>query len=365
MHVLHVVGARPNFMKVAPVHAAFRKRAGVRQTLVHTGQHYDANLSDIFFEQLGIPRPDVSLEVGSGSHAVQTAEVMIRFEKTILEQKPDLVLVYGDVNSTVAATLVCAKLGTKIAHVEAGLRSFDRTMPEEINRLVTDQLADLLLIPSEEAEGNLLREGVARDKIHFVGNVMIDTLRTLLPQARMPDIAGLGDKFALVTLHRPSNVDEPETLKRILATLTKISEQLQIVFPVHPRTKARIESMGYRFEDSKNIFGIAPIGYLECLALQQRATVVVTDSGGLQEETTALGIPCLTVRENTERPITITHGTNTLVGTDMKLLLEEVKKILSGRGKGGRVPPLWDGSASERIADIVLKRQVIPIRRAA
>lgn len=365
MHVLHVVGARPNFMKVAPVHAAFRKRAGVRQTLVHTGQHYDANLSDIFFEQLGIPRPDVSLEVGSGSHAVQTAEVMIRFEKTILEQKPDLVLVYGDVNSTVAATLVCAKLGTKIAHVEAGLRSFDRTMPEEINRLVTDQLADLLLIPSEEAEGNLLREGVARHKIHFVGNVMIDTLRTLLPQARMPDIPGLGDKFALVTLHRPSNVDEPETLKRILATLTEISERLQIVFPVHPRTKARIESLGYRFDDSKQIFAISPIGYLECLALQQRSTVVVTDSGGLQEETTALGIPCLTVRENTERPITITHGTNTLVGTDMKLLLEEVQKILSGRGKGGRVPPLWDGIASERIADIVLNPHVLPLRRAA
>ena len=365
MHVLHVVGARPNFMKVAPVHAAFRKRAEVRQTLVHTGQHYDANLSDIFFEQLGIPRPDVSLEVGSGSHAVQTAEVMIRFEKIILDLKPELVLVYGDVNSTVAATLVCAKVGTKIAHVEAGLRSFDRTMPEEINRLVTDQLADLLLIPSEEAEGNLLREGVAREKIHFVGNVMIDTLRTLLPQARMPEIPGLGDKFALVTLHRPSNVDEPETLQRILAALTTISQDVQIVFPVHPRTKARIENLGYRFNDSTRIFGIPPIGYLECLALQQRATVVVTDSGGLQEETTALGIPCLTIRENTERPITVTHGTNTLVGTDMKLLLREVTKILDGHGKGGRVPPLWDGCASERIADIVLNTQAIPIRRAA
>ena len=365
MHVLHVVGARPNFMKVAPVHAAFRKRPGVQQSLVHTGQHYDANLSDIFFEQLGIPRPDVSLEVGSGSHAVQTAEVMIRFEKTILERKPDLVLVYGDVNSTVAATLVCAKLGTKIAHVEAGLRSFDRTMPEEINRLVTDQLADLLLIPSEEAEENLLREGVARDKIHFVGNVMIDTLRSLLPQARMPDIPLLGEKFALVTLHRPSNVDEPETLQRILATLTTISERLQIVFPVHPRTKARIESLGYHFENSDRIFAIAPTGYLECLALQQRATVVVTDSGGLQEETTALGIPCLTVRENTERPITVSHGTNTLVGTDMKLLLREVTKILSGQGKGGRIPPLWDGCASDRIADVVLNLQKPVVRRAA
>ncbi len=365
MHVLHVVGARPNFMKVAPVHAAFRRRAGVRQSLVHTGQHYDANLSDIFFEQLQIPRPDVSLEVGSGSHAVQTAEVMIRFEKTILERKPDLVLVYGDVNSTVAATLVCAKLGTKLAHVEAGLRSFDRTMPEEINRLVTDQLADMLLIPSEEAEGNLLREGVAREKIYFVGNVMIDTLRTLLPQARMPEIRNLSDDFALVTLHRPSNVDDPATLKRILATLTSISDRLQIVFPVHPRTKARIESLGYHFEDSTRFFAIPPTGYLECLALQQRATVVITDSGGLQEETTALGIPCLTVRENTERPVTVTHGTNTLVGTDMELLSREVSQILAGHGKGGRIPPLWDGSASERIADVVLNVEAIPQRRAA
>lgn len=365
MHVLHVVGARPNFMKVAPVHAAFRRRAGVRQTLVHTGQHYDANLSDIFFEQLEIPRPDVCLEVGSGSHAAQTAEVMIRFEQTVLERRPDLVLVYGDVNSTVAATLVCAKLGIRIGHVEAGLRSFDRTMPEEINRLVTDQLADLLLIPSEEAEGNLLREGVSPEKIHFVGNVMIDTLMTLLPKARMPEIPGLGDQFALVTLHRPSNVDDPEALKRILATLSEISQRLQIVFPVHPRTKARIESLGYRFDSSDRVFAITPTGYLECLALQQRARVVVTDSGGLQEETTALGVPCLTVRENTERPVTVTHGTNTLVGTDMLLLRREVDRILAGQGKGGRIPPLWDGGASERIADLILHEAAVPARRAA
>ena len=365
MHILHVVGARPNFMKVAPVHAAFARRPGVRQTLVHTGQHYDTNLSDIFFEQLNIPRPDVSLEVGSGSHAVQTAEVMIRFEKTIAERKPDLVLVYGDVNSTVAATLVCAKMGTKTAHVEAGLRSFDRSMPEEINRLVTDQLADLLLIPSEEAEENLLREGIARNKIHFVGNVMIDTLRTLLPQARMPEIPGLADKYALVTLHRPSNVDDPETLHQILATISTISERLQIIFPVHPRTKSRIANLGYNFDQSDRVFILPPIGYLECLALQQRASVVVTDSGGLQEETTALGVPCLTVRENTERPVTVTHGTNTLVGTDMKLLLREVTKILTGQGKSGRIPPLWDGLAAQRIADIVLNSQSIPVRRAA
>ena len=352
-------------MKVAPVLKAFAQRPGIRQTLLHTGQHYDANLSDIFFEQLQIPRPDVCLEVGSGSHAVQTAEVMVRFEQTALERQPDLVLVYGDVNSTVAATLVCAKLGIRIGHVEAGLRSFDRTMPEEINRLVTDQLADLLFIPSAEAEGNLRREGVSPDKIHFVGNVMIDTLRTLLPQARMPEIPGLGDHFALVTLHRPSNVDEPETLKRILAALSEISQRLQIVFPVHPRTKSRIEKLGYRFENSDRLFAIPPTGYLECLALQQRARVVVTDSGGLQEETTALGVPCLTVRENTERPVTVTHGTNTLVGTDMSLLIREVHRILDGHGKGGRIPPLWDGGASARIVDFILIDALAPTRRAA
>lgn len=365
MHILHVVGARPNFMKVAPVHAAFRKHRLVRQTLVHTGQHYDANLSDIFFEQLEIPRPDVSLEVGSGSHAVQTAEVMIRFERAVLESRPDIVLVYGDVNSTVAATLVCSKLGIRIGHVEAGLRSYDRSMPEEINRLVTDQLADLLLIPSLEAEENLLREGVPRDRIHFVGNVMIDTLRTLLPKARMPAVAQLSDHFALVTLHRPSNVDDPTTLNRILSTLEEISHRVQIVFPIHPRTKARIENLGYHFDGSDRVFVIPPTGYLECLALQQRARMVVTDSGGLQEETTALGVPCLTVRENTERPVTVTHGTNTLVGTDMQLLRQEVDRILDGKGKAGRIPPLWDGSASERIVDLLLKERSLTIAKAA
>jgi UDP-N-acetylglucosamine 2-epimerase (non-hydrolysing) len=365
MHLLHVVGARPNFMKVAPVHAAFRRRGGVRQSLVHTGQHYDANLSDIFFEQLEIPRPDVCLEVGSGSHAVQTAEVMMRFEKVVLERKPDLVFVYGDINSTVAASLVAAKLGIKTAHVEAGLRSFDRTMPEELNRLVTDQLADLLLPPSQDGVDHLLHEGIPAERIHLVGNVMIDTLRTLLPKARMPEIPGLGETFALVTLHRPSNVDEPATLERILNTLVKLSERMQIVFSVHPRTKARIEGMGYHFEQSDRFFTLPPVGYLECLALQQRSTVIITDSGGLQEESTALGVPCLTVRENTERPITITHGTNTLVGTDMSLLAAEVDKILAGQGKNGKVPPLWEGRASERIADVILGQSAGAQRRAA
>jgi UDP-N-acetylglucosamine 2-epimerase (non-hydrolysing) len=356
MHLLHVVGARPNFMKVAPVLRAFRAESRVRQTLVHTGQHYDPNLSDIFFAQLDIPRPDVSLEVGSGSHARQTAQIMIRFEETILERRPDWVLVYGDVNSTVAAALVCAKLGTRVAHVEAGLRSNDRTMPEEINRLVTDQLSDLLLTSSPEAQPNLLREGIAPEKIHFVGNVMIDTVRYLVDQAQMPEILGLPGEYALLTMHRPSNVDDPETLRRILGTLCEISHRLAIVFPVHPRTKGRIEALGTDLSRAPAFRIIEPVGYLESLALQQHARLVVTDSGGLQEETTALGVPCLTIRENTERPVTVTEGTNTLVGTDMDLLRREVDKVLAGHGKAGRVPENWDGRAAERIVQVMMSR---------
>lgn len=354
MHVLHVVGARPNFMKVAPVIAAFAARDGVQQTLVHTGQHYDPNLSDIFFEQLEIPRPDVSLEVGSGSHAVQTAEVMVKFEQTVLERKPDWVLVYGDVNSTVAAALVCAKLGVKIAHVEAGLRSYDREMPEELNRLVTDQLSNLLLTSSPEAEPNLNKEGIPSDRIHFVGNVMIDTVFRLMHKAEMPEIEGLepGDEYALVTLHRPSNVDDPETLKRILTALDDISSQLKLVFPIHPRTLARIEALGHKTAPGVLIQG--PLGYLECVALQKGSKLVITDSGGLQEESTSLGIPCLTVRENTERPITCTEGTNTLIGTDMDLLRAEFAKVMAGTGKAGKAVQKWDGNASERIADVIL-----------
>ncbi|MBX3439051.1 MAG: UDP-N-acetylglucosamine 2-epimerase (non-hydrolyzing) [Planctomycetaceae bacterium] len=357
MHLLHVVGARPNFMKVAPVIRAFRSHSGVRQTLVHTGQHYDPNLSDIFFEQLEIPRPDVSLEVGSGSHARQTAEIMLRFEEVVLEHGPDWVMVYGDINSTVAAALVAAKLGIKVAHVEAGLRSFDRTMPEELNRLVTDQLSDLLLTSSPEAEGNLAREGVPSEKIRYVGNVMIDTVRHLVEQARMPDIPGLDGDYALLTMHRPSNVDVPATLREILAALRDISRKLPIVFPIHPRTKARIdalESGGVRqLASTSRVIVTDPVGYVESLALQKHARFVITDSGGLQEETTALGVPCLTIRENTERPITATEGTNTLVGTDMELLRAEVDKILAGKGKAGRVPDKWDGHAAERIVDVM------------
>ncbi len=349
MHILHVVGTRPNFMKVAPVMAALRRRAGLRQTLVHTGQHYDRNMSEIFFQQLGIPWPDVSLGVGSGSHAAQTARIMECFEQTVLDCQPDLVLVYGDVNSTMAAALVCAKLHIKIGHVEAGLRSFDRTMPEEMNRLMTDQLSDILFTPSADADENLLREGIPHERIERVGNVMIDTLVRLLPQAQRPDIDGLHEAYALVTLHRPSNVDHPETLDSLLSALADISRKCQIVFPVHPRTRGKLQALATA-RPPANVVLLDPVGYLEFLALQRDATLVITDSGGIQEETTYLGIPCLTVRENTERPITIDEGTNTLVGTDPARLLEAADQILAGENKPGQIPDLWDGQAGERIA---------------
>ncbi len=353
MHVLHVVGARPNFMKVAPVFKAMACRPQFTQTLVHTGQHYDPSLSDIFFDQLSIPRPHVCLDVGSGSHAVQTANVMLRFEATMKERNPDVVLVYGDINSTVAATLVAAKEGVRVCHVEAGLRSRDRSMPEELNRLVTDQLADLLFTPSPEADLNLINEGISKEKIHYVGNVMIDTALQLAEQAVMPQIEGLDSEFALLTMHRPSNVDDPDVLQRLMRKIVSLSEHLQIIFPVHPRTKSRLEALGYEGRQG-GLRMIGPVGYLECLALQRGAKIVLTDSGGLQEETTAFGVPCLTIRENTERPITISEGTNTLVGTDTNLLEREFMKVLDGQGKVGRIPDKWDGLASARIADTLL-----------
>jgi UDP-N-acetylglucosamine 2-epimerase (non-hydrolysing) len=350
MHILHVVGARPNFMKAAPVLHALRTRPGMRQTLVHTGQHYDKNLSDVFFSQLEIPPPDVNLGVGSGTHARQTADIMSGFEPVLLERKPDMVLVYGDVNSTVAAALVCAKLLVPVAHVEAGLRSFDRTMPEEVNRIVTDRLADVLFTPSEDGDENLLHEGVSPKKIHRVGNVMIDSLVRLLPAALQSPVNGLPDRFALVTLHRPSNVDDGETLKRILDSLLAASQQLHVVFPVHPRTRARISQFGI---STDKLHLLEPLPYIEFLALQKRATAVITDSGGIQEETTYLQVPCLTLRSNTERPITVTLGTNTLVGQDSEKLASELSAILEGRAKRGSIPPLWDGRAGERIADVL------------
>jgi UDP-N-acetylglucosamine 2-epimerase (non-hydrolysing) len=348
-HILHVVGARPNFVKAAPVLHAIRQR-GIRQTLVHTGQHYDRNMSDVFFTQLEIPEPDFNLNVGSGSHAAQTAEIMRRFEPLVLEQRPDIVLVYGDVNSTVAAALVCSKLLIRVGHVEAGLRSFDRTMPEEINRIVTDRLSDMLFTPSEDGDANLHHEGVPLEKIHRVGNVMIDSLVQLLPVARKAPTNGLPERLALVTLHRPSNVDNGENLKNILDSLLEVSERMAIVFPVHPRTRQRISEFGL---DVSRLHLLDPMPYIEFLGLQTRAAVVITDSGGIQEETTYLGVPCLTVRENTERPITVTLGTNILVGDDRAKLSTEFKKILDGKGKKGTVPPLWDGRTGDRIADIL------------
>ncbi len=345
-------------MKAAPVIRALKKRPGVRQTLVHTGQHYDKNLSDVFFLQLSMPQPDVNLEVGSGSHARQTAEVMTRFEPVVLERKPDVVLVYGDVNSTVAAALVCSKLLIPLAHVEAGLRSFDRTMPEEINRVVTDRLADMLFTPSEDGDVNLAREGVSAEKIFRVGNVMIDSLVELLPQAMACPQNGLPERYALVTLHRPSNVDDSNSLQNILEALLKVNEQLDVIFPVHPRTRQRIQQFGINTE---KLHLLEPLPYIEFLALQRRAAVVITDSGGIQEETTYLGVPCLTLRSNTERPVTVTLGTNVLIGEDLKRLRSELSKILEGKGKKGTQPPLWDGHAAERIAGALCDRRGVSI----
>ena len=350
-HVLHVVGARPNFVKAAPVLAAIKER-GIRQTLVHTGQHYDRNMSDIFFTQLAIPDPDVNLGVGSGSHAAQTAEIIRQFEPIVLGYKPDIVLVYGDVNSTVAAALVCSKLLIPVGHVEAGLRSFDRTMPEEINRIVTDRLSDVLFTPSEDGDANLLREGVPPNKIYRVGNVMIDSLVKLLPMAEKFPMNTWPERFALVTLHRPSNVDNNENLRRILDSFLEVRERLEIIFPVHPRTRKRIMEFGI---DVSKLCLLEPMPYIEFLSLQTRAAVVITDSGGMQEETTYLGVPCLTLRENTERPITVTIGTNKLVKEGSSSLTYELKNLLEGKGKKGSVPPLWDGHAGNRIADVLVQ----------
>lgn len=352
LHLLHVVGARPNFMKAAPVIAAC-DRHGVRQTLVHSGQHYDANMSEVFFQQLGMRSPDVNLGVGSGTHASQTAEIMARFEPVLQDYKPDLVVVYGDVNSTLAAALVSSKLQVRVAHVEAGLRSFDRTMPEEINRIVVDQLAELLFTPSADAGTNLLREGIPADKIHFVGNVMIDTLKRLLPCCVDHQLADIPCPYALITLHRPSNVDDPAWLRDMLLTLAEFSRDLTVVFPVHPRTRRRVDELA--MPSLNNVRLLDPLPYLDFLALQRSATVVITDSGGIQEETTALNVPCITVRENTERPITIERGTNVLAGRNLLRLRSELRRILDGQTKQAQPIPFWDGNAADRIADVVLQ----------
>ncbi len=356
--VLTVVGARPNFMKAAPIHQAFVRR-GHDHEIIHTGQHYDDMMSKVFFDDLGMPKPSVYLDIGSASHAVQTAQVMIGLEKVFADKAPALVNVVGDVNSTMAAALVAAKLHIPVAHTEAGLRSRDWAMPEEVNRCVTDVLSDLLLTPSGDADENLLREGRHPERIVRVGNVMIDTLKSNLPKAEALDVpSGLGlaaGSYAVLTMHRPANVDDQTVLERLSGAIFDLQEKIPVVFPVHPRTRKRMETFGLlsRYQSSSRIHLIDPLGYLEFMSLTTRAKFVLTDSGGLQEETTALGIPCITLRENTERPVTVAEGTNTVVGSDDVAIRALAQDILDGRGKTGRVPALWDGKTAERIVDAV------------
>lgn len=359
--LLLIAGARPNFMKIAPIiHAIQAHNARcdgevphLEYKLVHTGQHYDAKMSDIFFEELGIPKPDVSLDVGSGSHATQTARVMERIEPVLLDYKPDWIVVVGDVNSTVACALVAAKLGIKVAHVEAGLRSFDRTMPEEINRVVTDAISDLLLTPSVDADETLRREGIPAEKIKLVGNVMIDSLVANLEKARQSTILEYNalqpGNFVYVTLHRPSNVDSEPSLRAIFQNLDTLADEMPVVLPIHPRTRKMLETFGLMPGPNSGIKMIEPVGYHDSLCLTENARLVLTDSGGLQEETTWFRTPCLTLRPNTERPITITKGSNKLTDTDA--LSDDLSGLLNGPSRRGEVPELWDGNAAERIIE--------------
>lgn len=356
--IMLVCGARPNFMKIAPIVAAIRKSGKTAAYIVHTGQHYDEKMSKSFFELLRIPKPDVDLEVGSGSHAEQTAKIMIGFEKVCLEQQPDLVLVVGDVNSTLACTIVAKKLWIPVAHVEAGLRSFDMRMPEEINRLVTDSISDLFFTTDPDANENLRRAGIENSRIHYAGNVMIDTLVGSLDRADQNQILlemGLEKgRYAVLTLHRPSNVDDKETLRGILKAVDRLQAKLPVVFPAHPRTVKMMESFGFG-EWLKSMAGVKlcePLDYMQMLKLNKDAKFMMTDSGGLQEETTVLGIPCLTLRENTERPVTVSVGTSEVVGTDTEIILEAAERILAGKWKKGGIPEGWDGKASERIVEV-------------
>lgn len=362
--VIHIVGARPNFIKIVTiVEEMARYPHHFEQVLVHTGQHYDDEMSQVFFDDLNLPQPDVYLGVGSGSHAEQTARVMLAFEPVLVEQQPDLVVVVGDVNSTLACTLVASKLHIPIAHIEAGLRSFDRTMPEEINRVLTDQVADLLFTTERGANENLLREGVDEEKIHFVGNVMIDTLLQRKERALALDTLEKyrlrPQNYALLTLHRPSNVDVPEVLSGILNALAEVQARLLILFPAHPRTMERIQEFGFeeRLAAMTNLQVTEPLGYLEFLNLMMSARLVLTDSGGIQEETTILGVPCLTLRKNTERPVTVTEGTNTVVGSDPRRIVTEVVAILRSQPgreeEARRMPELWDGQAARRIVKVI------------
>ncbi len=364
--ILCVVGARPNFMKIAPVMRAINKpRSGLKARLLHTGQHYDDAMKQSFFEQLHIPQPDIDLGVGSATHAVQTAQIMQRFEPVLDEMKPDAVLVVGDVNSTIACALVAVKKEIPVIHVEAGLRSYDRAMPEEINRVLTDQISALLLLTEQTARTNLLREGIEDHRIHFVGNVMIDTLlynldhavffkNTLKPNLHQTDYARFKEGYGLITMHRPSNVDDPAVLKQLLTVLREISREMPMIFPIHPRTKQRIDDAGLeQLVSGSGFLTLPPLGYLEMLGLMQDARLVLTDSGGIQEETTALGVPCITLRENTERPITIEEGTNSIAGSDPEKIMACFKDVMESGGKAGRVPELWDGKAAERIVRVI------------
>ena len=359
MKVLNIVGARPNFMKIAPLMEAYKARPEIQPLLVHTGQHYDEKMSDLFFRQLGIPRPDINLGVGGGGHAVQTAEIMKAFEPVVLEHKPDAVLVVGDVNSTIACGLVAVKLGVRLVHVEAGLRSFDRTMPEEINRILTDSISDMLFCTEQSGVDNLLREGVAESRIFLVGNVMIDTLLRNKAKADestiLADLALAERSYAVLTLHRPANVDDPAVFGRLLDALDVIQQDMPILFPVHPRTRKNLETsaLGGRVAAMTNIRCIDPIGYLDFLKLTANARIVLTDSGGIQEETTILKVPCLTLRENTERPITAEIGSNRIVGTDPAAIIAAYREAMSGHGRQPGIPPLWDGKAAQRIVGIL------------
>ena len=360
-----IAGARPNFMKIAPIARAFDRRINdIAYKIVHTGQHYDANMSDVFFEELGIRKPDYHLGAGGGSHSQQTAKIMVEFEAICEEDKPDLVLVVGDVNSTLACSIVAKKMHIEVAHVEAGLRSFDLDMPEEINRMVTDAISDLFFVTEEQGTANLTKEGKSASSIHFVGHVMIDNLYYQLAQLEKMDSAGLSfndfkirnaSSYGVVTLHRPSNVDDKTTLESIFNTLNRISDSLPLIFPIHPRTRKNMEAFGIQPNDAITL--TQPLSYMQFLNLWKDARLVLTDSGGLQEETTALGVPCLTIRENTERPITVTKGTNELVGTSEEKIWNSFEKIMTDKWKRGQKPELWDGKASERIADILLMAQ--------
>ncbi|MGH2693393.1 MAG: non-hydrolyzing UDP-N-acetylglucosamine 2-epimerase [bacterium] len=360
IRVLNVVGARPNFMKIAPIHRAMLRTGGFHPLLVHTGQHYDWEMSDVFIRDLGLPRPDLELGVGSGSHVEQTAQVMLRLEPYLLRTDPHVVLVVGDVNSTLGAALAAVTLGVRVAHVEAGLRSFDRMMPEEINRVMTDVIADLLFAPSADAVQNLVNEGILKTKIHLVGNVMIDNLDTLLPRAKRSDIANRLNlrphNYLVATLHRPSNVDVSDTLSKLSSLLVEVASIAPTVLVAHPRTQERLRQTGEwkRLEDGR-VQIMEPLGYIDFLALMSTAAAVLTDSGGIQEETTVLGVPCLTMRDTTERPITVTEGTNQIVGLDIERIQQAVERIVAGKRVEASRPDLWDGRAAKRIVDVLRK----------